>query len=312
MKAVQEIQESQKTIGNRKYHALKTYDFENMSVEDILKFKKERKMTVAQAEKEIEKYEAKFKLTEYQLKIKKEYSKKILNPETKSPKKLTAEILYNAFINRYSFIYGKDYDVQKGSDSLENLKTLLFYFTRDDRFFEQQNLIKKIDFGTKIKESKPSFSKGFILIGSYGVGKTSSMNTFHIVFKELLKLGYDVPMFRVFTTQQLAELFENCKNEEDKKTFWSNIKTGRVFFDDLKSESKASNYGIKNIMEETLQKREYMVDFVSINFAENHPENVPQALLEIGQKYGSRVFDRIFSKWNIIQFKGKSYRGVGK
>ena len=70
-----------------------------MGVDEILQFKKERKMSVAQAEKEIAKYESKHKLSDYQIEAKKKYVEKILNPIEFKPKKLTAEVLYKYFIS---------------------------------------------------------------------------------------------------------------------------------------------------------------------------------------------------------------------
>lgn len=309
MEQAKDILKNQKTIGKNKYQVLKTYDFKNMTTEEMVKFREERKMSVAEALDSIDQYEKKFELTDYQKEIQKEYFNKIINPKESKGKKLSAEMLYKAFTFYYEKMYFKKYDTSKNSDSLENLKTLIFYFTRDKRFFNQKNLIEETKVNEVIKKSIPSFEKGFLIVGGYGTGKTSSMSVFEAVFKELKKKGYDTPVFKSYTSKKVSEMYEVLEKESEKRDFWSSMKRGRLFFDDLKSEDKASNYGIKNVMKEVLEKREYMIDFISCNYSDQKINDVSEALIEIGEKYGSRVFDRIFSKWNIIEFKGKSYRG---
>ncbi|OIQ22174.1 MAG: hypothetical protein BM557_02020 [Flavobacterium sp. MedPE-SWcel] len=92
---------------------------------------------------------------------------------------------------------------------------------------------------------------------------------------------------------------------------------GSRYFDDLKTERIASNYGKVNIFKELLEERYNRVDpktkkrlktFVTCNFKEGFEDNLEKAVDEFGEKYGSRVWDRMFEMFNIIEFKGKSFR----
>jgi len=85
---------------------------------------------------------------------------------------------------------------------------------------------------------------------------------------------------------------------------------GVIYYDDVKTERIASNYGMTNLFKDIIEKREVrkLKTYITCNFKEDQPGNIPAALLEFGEKYGSRVFDRLFSMFNIIEFKGKSFR----
>jgi DNA replication protein DnaC len=48
--------------------------------------------------------------------------------------------------------------------------------------------------------------------------------------------------------------------------------------------------------------------YLTANFKEGFPDNVSAAIDEFEDKYGSRVYDRIFKMFNIVIFNGKSFR----
>ena len=58
-------------------------------------------------------------------------------------------------------------EFKETEEAIENLKSLIFYFSEDSRFFDCDNLMKS--------KNTPSFEKGLLIIGTYGTGKSSYM-----------------------------------------------------------------------------------------------------------------------------------------
>ena len=51
-----------------------------------------------------------------------------------------------------------------------------------------------------------------------------------------------------------------------------------------------------------------MTTLVTMNYLEACPNNIDEAILELYQRYGQRVFDRILENFNFIQLQGNSFR----
>jgi DNA replication protein DnaC len=213
---------------------------------------------------------------------------------------ITAEQLYKLYVSEFKLAIGKSFD-PKNEEQLNNLLPLIFYFSKDERFFECKNLSNL---------SQPSFEKGLLIIGGYGNGKTTSMLLFEKIFKKAKGIT-----FKGYTTNDVVTMYEACENDASVSEFDKIMKHGKKYFDDLGSEREASRYGKVNLMKEILEARyinrkedKKMRTYITMNYAEEYPEDVEKALLFIGKKYGSRMYDRIFEMFNIIQFKGKSLR----
>ena len=223
-----------------------------------------------------------------------EYFEKISKPEQKHEIKINANQLFQVFKKQFEKDNGKPFVFN--DTTRENLAPFLLYFAKDEKFFSCKNL-------TQI--SKPSFEKGLLVIGDFGNGKTTVFKTFESIFKKIPS-----HIFTGYTANYVVSEFEKCSDEELRKDFERRMFRGRRYFDDLKTERIASNYGKVNIFKEILEERynRESVTYISCNYNDQFPNDIEEALKEFGEKYGGRVYDRLFEMFNIIEFKGKSFR----
>lgn len=286
-----------KVIGKRKYEALKALDLENITDETLEAFNLQfNDLTVGEAIKLIKAYEEMFThATGNSAKKIGKYFDKINQPRPPKEKKLlTKEMLWEIFTKKYAEQNGKKYS--RLDDSINNLKPLIYYFIGDlENFSKCENLSQL---------SEPSFSKGILIIGGYGNGKTSTMKALQA------SLAHSNVSFRTITANDAVQKFEGLTTQELKDNFWKEMTSGTLYFDDLLTEREANNYGKVNIFKEVLEKREYMKKrtYATCNFDDQFPNDIEKALEQFAVKYGSRVYDRIFKMFNIIEFKGKSFR----
>lgn len=222
----------------------------------------------------------------------KDYWNKVFS-EKKDEFKLDAKTLFNAFLKKYKILEGKEFELNDNSKA--NLKTLVYYFTLDPRFFNSP-ILEKI--------SKPSFDKGLLIIGGFGNGKSKTMNCFHKLFNR-------TPLsFGLYDANELIDKYESCNTPLEKENFWKLMGKGLRFYDDVKTERMASNYGKTNLFKDIFEKRYSLKSktYIACNYKEGVEGDVNAAIKEFGEKYGGRVYDRIFEMFNVIHFKGKSFR----
>jgi len=267
------------TIGRHKYNLLKGLKQVNLSHEEqaqVQEYEKQRGISE----------ESKERLTEYY--------RKIHNPKEKKVFKPSVTQIYQIFSKLFKIQFGKDFI--KTDNTLSNLKVLLYYFAQDPRFFESELLITKL--------SEPSFEKGLLIVGDFGIGKTAIMETFSKVFKSTPK------GFRCTTANKVIDDYEKCENSSQKSDFWNRLTLGTIYFDDVKTERIANNYGNLNIFKDVIEKRysSNRLTFITCNYKSGAEGDINQALEEFGELYGGRVYDRLFAMFNIIEFGGKSFR----
>lgn len=269
-------------IGRHKYNHLKSMI--------------ESELTPEQKE-QIEIYESKFQQSEVSIELKKQYFEKIFSESELKEFTLSKKWLWINFLKNFEELTGKEFE--QNENSIENIKTIMYYFLRDEKFFKCENLIDL---------SFPSFTKGLLIIGNYGNGKTSTMNA---IQKTLCGIkGYT---FTSYNANEVVKLFESINNENfdlNRKDFDQKMCTGDVYFDDLKTEREASNYGKVNLFKEIIELRSSrnFKTYATCNFDPKYPNDIVRAVDEFALKYGERVYDRIFEMFNIIEFKGKSFR----
>lgn len=269
-------------IGRHKYNHLKSIV--------------ESELTPEQKE-QIEFYESRFSTSEDTSELKKEYSERIFKESEVKEIVLTKKWLWLNFLKNFEELTGKEFE--QNENSIENVKVVMYYFLKDEKFFKCENLID-ISF--------PSFTKGLLIVGNYGNGKTSIMNA---IQKTLYGIkGYT---FRSYNSNEVVKLFESINNENfemNRKDFDQKMCNGDVYFDDLKTEREASNYGKVNLFKEIIELRssKNFKTYGTCNFDPKHPNDIVRAVDEFALKYGERVYDRIFQMFNIIEFKGKSFR----
>lgn len=281
---------SEPVIGKRKYNFLKSLDLENITDENLdLLEKTAPGTTVSEALKQMEAYEESgaFIPANYKPLPKKE----IIERE---PTKLIKEVLWNLFSEAFKKNEGNAYSRDK--DSVENIKPLFYYFCGDlENFKKCRNVSLKSD---------PSLEKGLLIIGGYGNGKTSTMRALEIAL-------YDSNVrFKGYSANDVVSMYESCTNEIEKKEFNDTMTLGTRYFDDVLTEREASNYGKVDLFKDILEQRysKNKRTYITLNYKDDTGEDLDQGLAQLGERYGSRVYDRLYSMFNIVEFKGKSFR----
>jgi len=292
-KATEIIKGKQINIGRHKYQELKAKLAKDglLSPDDLLK---------------LESYEANLKstLNEGQKDKISSYYKKLCQPPSEKTRYFKPDELLKLFI--YEFEKREKRKFVRNDDSKNNILPLIYYFTKDKRFFNCSNIIDdKVNINGREKQSVPSFDKGLLIIGNFGNGKSSSMDVFHRIFSK-----YDNLKFGKYPANDVVEYYEGCDYPEDKRMFWERMSKPVIYFDDVKTERIASNYGKANMFKDVIEKREVrkLKTHITCNFKPGHPDSINDALIEFAEKYGSRVFDRLFSMFNILIFTGGSFR----
>lgn len=204
-------------------------------------------------------------------------------------------------------------------DTLANLEPVIKYFARDPEFFKCLNLVKSFNG----KQLENSFEKGILIVGDYGNGKTTIMTCLETLFRQNYKIavrdGWDSQKawnslrFKGIKSHDLVtdfEILDPKKAEHTKEAFYRKYSGFRYYFDDLKKEKTASNFGKTEIVREILEKRydAKAKTFGTCNYQEGMSGNLEQAIYEFGDRYGGHIYDRIFEMFNIIEFRGKSFR----
>lgn len=201
-------------------------------------------------------------------------------------------------------------------DTLANLEPIVKYFAKDPEFFNCINLVKNFNG----KDLENSFEKGLLIIGDYGNGKTTIMSCMELLFKQNFKIAlrdgwdtmreWDQIRFKGAKSHDIVTEFESISNPEAKTNFYSRYSGFRFYLDDVKKEKTASNYGKTEIVREIIEKRydRGQKTFITCNYREGMSGNLAEGLYEFGERYGGHIYDRLFEMFNIIEFKGRSFR----
>lgn len=246
----------------------------------------------------------------------------IVKPELKP---IDPEHLYEVFIENYKFIAVKEFDESANNFEARKLaRTLDLYFIENRNFFKSPLLCKNAD-GTF--KSLPDLNKGLMIIGSYGIGKTSIIETYHNIFKyarnnefhiknksgehELLK-WYEI-YFGFSTANDVVREFEGIKRSDnpdddyDWDKFWHKHSKGFRYYDDVMAEEKANNYGKIELFKQIFEKRysHRTKTMISLNY---EGESVDTTLEAFAKRYGERNYDRLFEMYNIIELRGETLR----
>lgn len=223
------------------------------------------------------------------------------------------ENFYENFKAAYEFFQRKIFDETANNfEARKFARTLCAYFLRKKGFLKSPLLNLK---------SAPDINKGLMIIGTYGTGKTTILNTFYKMFRyattnpievrdvhgRIQLLGRYKYNFGYHTANDLVKTFEGISVPEEKELFWKRHSTGMKYFDDVMTENTASNYGKTEIFKDILEMR-YISGaktLISLNYAGS---TVDETLEAISTKYGERVYDRLFEMFNIIELHGESLR----
>lgn len=234
----------------------------------------------------------------------------VVYPELKP---INAESLYDIFKPAFELFQKKPFDeTVNNSESRRLVRTLCAYFLQKKAFVRSPLLNPK---------SIPSVEKGIMIVGGYGTGKTSILNTFHQMFKTAASMPIQVCDiegtqqllgryklgFGYFTANDMVKTFEAISDPQEKEMFWSRFSKGIKYFDDVMTESTASNYGKIEIFKDLFEMRytNGAKTIISLNYSGS---SIDETLDSVSKKYGERVYDRIFEMFNIIELKGESLR----
>lgn len=239
------------------------------------------------------------------------------------PKREPDPLAVNAFIRdwflpSFELYEGKPFNgTANDGEPIKFLKTVLYYLLKDERFLNSPLIARGDSF------PEPSLSKGLFIIGGYGCGKTSIMKT---LFK-IIERGQTAPFplvrttsggsdilnryklrFGFYTANEVKQNFETCPKEEEHD-FWLRHKGGRIYYDDITAEETVSKFGRTEIFKQILENRynSKSTTLVSLNYNESDP-TVEATLNAFGNRYGARVYDRVYEMFNVVCLTGKSMR----
>ena len=233
----------------------------------------------------------------------------IILPELKP---INIESLYDLFKSAFELFQKKPFDeTVNNSESKRLARTLCAYFLEKKAFLRSPLLNEK---------SIPDMQKGLMIVGGYGTGKTSILNTFHQMFKTAASMPIQVTDidgtlqllgryklgFGYSTANDLVKTFEAISDPQEKEIFWNRYSKGIKYFDDIMTESTASNYGKIEIFKDLFEMR--YTNGAKTLISLNYMGTLDETLDEISKKYGERVYDRLFEMFNIIELHGESLR----
>ncbi len=254
------------------------------------------KSLTAEEQAKIDEYEANIEPQVYKKPVKK-------SQESIPVQKIiwTKKLFWETFKKAYKMKTLNDF--VENEETLANVGVVINYFLNNEKFFDSPRLIKNSG-STKLN---PSFQKGLLIFGNYGNGKTSIMSSIEYMMKH-----YRIPgWFKGSKAHELVTKFEGIETPSAKQEFYSKYGGHRIYLDDVKKEKIASNYGKVDVIREILEKRydNKAITHITCNQREGDAQmNVDDALAEFGERYGGHIYDRMFEMFNIIEFKGKSFR----
>jgi ABC-type glutathione transport system ATPase component len=238
--------------------------------------------------------------------------------------KVNISNLYHGFIQAFKVMNNKEYELTE--DSILNIKAIIKYFANDHTFFECERLIKKIG----NRNLDPSFEKGILIVGDFGNGKSTIMQTMEYLIDHNYKIAIEKKWdnirewnnmrFKVKACRTIASEYEFLKKEDSKQDFLNKYTMFNYCFDDITKEQIASNYGLKNVIQIILENRYDDIFFKikedkkinkthgTLNYHKDYPGDLKLAIQSLGVKYEPHMYDRVLELFNIIEFKGKSFR----
>lgn len=275
-------------IGRHKYDDLKKYNFSKMTTEQMVEFRKLKGISVAEAEKQIKDYEDKW-LKPIKIEAVNDYFNNLNRLVEPVPTELTKEWLWKEF--SFAFFENEGKKFIANDDTTYNLKAVFLYYLRDPEF---KNFVK----------NEMDFEKGILVVGDVGNGKSSIMKAFESVFRN------SNLYFKGYSTNEAVAMYDKCTDSIEKDELIKALTTGNRYFDDLLTERQTNNYGRIELFKDVLEIRESnnKLTHASINYDFNYPNDLEKALLQINDRYGKRAYDRSYKMFNIVEFKGKSFR----
>ena len=201
-----------------------------------------------------------------------------VNDEPHKSKPINLKYVRNAF---------KHYTSQKESFTIDEhnknvIKLMAIYFSQNSQ---------------ELKTNFPKYSinKGLLLTGNCGTGKTLLFN----IFKKVVQYSPEMA-FSTTSSKRVVSDYDTKGSES-----LNQYTTRKYLFDDFGSENKGKHYGKDEEVFSTILEERY------INFQENGLKTHLTSNLTIKQikdRYGDRVYSRLFEMFNIIVLEGNDRR----
>lgn len=216
--------------------------------------------------------------------------------EEKKPLKIDFEGVFPLFLK----VFEKQNGVKwiETPESMTFLKTITYYLLQDPRFFKSSLI-----YGNPSTEM--GFSKGLLVIGNYGTGKSSTFKALHSILSPP-----NINRFAYNYTVREVQNFDGMQKPEMKDNFFRKHQKGVRCYDDLLAENVSNNFGKKELFQEILLIRaeRNLTTHAVINFNKHFPGNVEQAVRQIWTRYGDRVGDRVEKMFYKIVCDWGSFR----
>jgi len=193
----------------------------------------------------------------------------------------TFKKIFNEEAENYFEKLGRRFIIDESNRNYFNF--LCHYFSEDIKFEEE--------FGGNLK-------KGLMVFGDVGTGKSSSFNIIQNISKK-----HEVRHLR-FIKMTANEVVTKYNETPLKDSVIRYCSKGTIYFDDLGSETVASNFGKEDIFIRILELR--YNDFIEKGTKTYLTTNY--TLEEIYERYGVRVFDRFKEMFNFLEVRGRSKR----
>lgn len=178
-----------------------------------------------------------------------------------------------------------------GYEINEVVKTILNYFYKVPDFDKGKQVV-----------NTPSLSKGILLIGDNGVGKSMLFEIILNMAKEiaLVKKNGEMLFMDISAVDFVEQYMKSARtSREASKAFEIELfYNNTLYIDDLGKETKA--FSRIELMGQLLfeRHRRQTITFVTTNYT----------LEQIKERYGDHIGDRLPEMFNIIYWRGVSYR----
>jgi len=227
-------------------------------------------------------------LTDEQIQSKKEYELKVKNHSNAKPKKKTPE--YNQLKSLWwkhasQMAQNVGTEIIVDDENEQFFKSILYYFSND-----QENFAKH---SSSICQGEPSIKKGLFIAGSYGFGKSLTMNAMRTALR-----GFEGLFAYKSTVEIVAEAYANSNEKNKQKIDYTK---GTYCFDDLGQEKK---YFGEELFADLLFQR---YDLFRNQQKKTHITS-NMSLNQIEERYGQYISSRFHEMFNVIYVSGKDRR----
>lgn len=182
-------------------------------------------------------------------------------------------------------------------DVNENLfSALCYYFSDDKNFYTQTELLHV---------QNPSLSKGIMLAGNFGTGKTWMMRLFSKNQRQVfhIRSAKDIANDYQGNGVESIDFVNKFKNPENDKASFFHPYAG-LCIDDIGTEDLKNNFGNKkNVIGDLIEQR-YSIGNTGVFFHATTNLNSEQ----LKSFYGERVVSRMREIFNFIEFPGTDRR----